>query len=212
MARLPALIDALTTCDERPRGTIDHVARTLREAGLIQTTKRGRGAAEMTPRDAAALVLGLYGLADASPDAIAQVQVLADLKRSGKAIRNGSPFGEHDPLPNMLRPVTTAPTLLDAVAALIELAPLLSDSVGSTGATITGRFVAALELRRPRLGASIQITWRSAAPDVQGVSIGFPPAGYRPVRVSAPAAYAVTTRIMRPILTTLHNTLFPQAA
>lgn len=212
MARLPALIDALTTCDERPRGAIDHVARTLREAGLIQTTKRGRGAAEMTARDAAALLLGLYGLADASPDAIAQVQVLADLKRSGKATRNGSPSGEYDPLPDVLQPVAAAPTLLDAVAALIELAPLLDDNVGSKGATITGRFIASLELRRPRLGASIQITWHSAAPEIQGVGIGFQAAGYRLVRVSAPVAYAVTTRIMRPILTTLHNTLFPQAA
>lgn len=212
MARLPALIDALATCDERPRGAIDHVARTLREAGLIQTTKRGRGAAEMTARDAAALVLGLYGLADASPNAIVQVQVLADLKRSSKATRNGSPSGEHDPLPDVLRPVAAAPTLLDAVAALIELAPLLDDSVGSKEATITGRFIASLELRRPRLGASIQITWRSAAPDIQGLGIGFQPAGYRSVRVSAPVAYAVTTRIMRPVLTTLHKTLFPQEA
>jgi len=211
MARLPALIDALTLCDDRPRGTIDHIARTMREAGLIQTTKRGRGAAEMTARDAAALVLGLYGLADASPDAIAQGQVLADLKRFGRATRKGSPIGEHDPLPDVLRPVTTAPTLLDGVAALIELAPLLRPSTGAREATIAGGFHAALDLLRPRLSASIQITWRSAAPDLQGITVSYHPTGRPAGRSATEEAYAVTTRVMRPVFITLHSTLFPQA-
>lgn len=211
MARLPALIDALTLCDDRPRGTIDHVARTLREAGLIQTTKRGRGAAEMTALDAAALLLGLYGLADASPDAIAQVQVLADLKRFGRATRKGSPFGEHDPLPDVLRPVTTAARLLDAVAALIELAPLLHPSTGEKDVMPTGRFQAELDLRRPRLSASIQIIWRSEAPDRQGITVSYHPAGRPAGRSPTEEAYAVTTRVMRPVFATLHSTLFPQA-
>lgn len=211
MARLPALIDALALCDDRPRGTIDHIARALREAGLIQTTKRGRGAAEMTARDAAALVLGLYGLADASPDAIAQAQVLGDLKRFGRATRKGSPVGEHDPLPDVLRPITTAPTLLDAVAALIELAPFLDPSTGAKEATVTGRFHAALELRRPRLSASIHINWRSAAPDRQGITVSYHLTGRPNGRSTAEEAYAVTTRVMRPVLITLHSTLFPRA-
>lgn len=57
MAKLPALVTALSKCDERERTTLDHYARVIREAGLIPTTKRGSGAAEMTFREAANLLI-----------------------------------------------------------------------------------------------------------------------------------------------------------
>lgn len=57
MAKLPALVSALAECDERDRATLDHIARVIREAGLIPTTKRGGGASEMTVREAANLLI-----------------------------------------------------------------------------------------------------------------------------------------------------------
>lgn len=61
LARLPALVDAITAHDPRGRPTIAHIARQVRNAGLIESTKRGAGAAKMTFRDAAILVIGAYG-------------------------------------------------------------------------------------------------------------------------------------------------------
>jgi hypothetical protein len=57
MAKLPALVSALTECDERDYATLDYIARAIREAGLIPTTKRGSGASEMTVREAANLLI-----------------------------------------------------------------------------------------------------------------------------------------------------------
>lgn len=68
MSKLPALVSALAECDGRPRETLEHIARVVREAGYIPTTKRGSGAAEMTSREIANLILGANG-ADSPKDA-----------------------------------------------------------------------------------------------------------------------------------------------
>lgn len=208
MARLPALIDALTRCDDRPRGTIDHIARTMREAGLIQTTKRGRGAAEMTPLDAAALVLGLYGLAEASPDAIAKVQILAALKPQGETFRRRSKSGRPATLPAELRPLAKATTLLDAVAAMIELAPLYNGNDGSSD-PIVGRFSLGFQLHRPLLRGDVTVAWLSPDLEQQVMGLRFKPPGRRPELSTE--AYAVTTSVFSQVLTTLHDTLFLEA-
>jgi len=201
MARLPALVDALATLDGRPRGAVDHIARALREAGLIQTTKRGRGAAEMTALDAAALVLGLYGLPDASPEAIAQAHALAGLKR-GKPTRMGLPTGEHDPLPAELRPLASAPTLLDAVAAVIELGPILrSDRSRQDG------FDGVVLLHRPQLAGAVSVRWKGVggpAGQGQGLSVAFRSRG------PGVSPYAVSTEVRTPVFITLHRALFPK--
>ena len=57
MAKLPALVDALAAADYRSRATIDQIARVVREAGYIPTTKRGSGAADGLFRKAVAGVL-----------------------------------------------------------------------------------------------------------------------------------------------------------
>jgi hypothetical protein len=59
LARLPALSDAVALLFERDPQAVRYIARTLREAGLIATGKRGLGSAEMTSRDAAMMLLGL---------------------------------------------------------------------------------------------------------------------------------------------------------
>lgn len=61
MAKLPALVTALSEVDGRERKTVDHIARTIRERGYITTGKRGGGAAEMTAHEAANLLIALDG-------------------------------------------------------------------------------------------------------------------------------------------------------
>lgn len=61
MARLPALIDAIVETDPRGRPTITHIARLVRDAALIDSTTRGAGAAKMTYRDAATLLMAVCG-------------------------------------------------------------------------------------------------------------------------------------------------------
>jgi hypothetical protein len=79
MARLPQLIDAVSKTSGRDRSSVEHWARAIREAGLITTTKRGVGAAEMTTRDAANLLIGLCG-ADTPRDAAKAVHEFRSLK------------------------------------------------------------------------------------------------------------------------------------
>lgn len=211
MARLPALIDALARIDGRPRGSIDHMARGLREAGLIQTTKRGRGAAEMTARDAAALILGLYGLADASPEAIEQARALVDLPL--RRLVRPEPATKRQLLPPVLRPLASAPTLLDGVAALIELAPLINAGLAATRKTTDSRapgFGGSLLLERPRLYGAIAVNWGSPdASERQGLNVVF-----REARAAQAdhAAYEVSIRVQTPVFITLHGVLFPPEA
>ncbi|NEU14898.1 hypothetical protein G3T14_22870 [Methylobacterium sp. BTF04] len=57
MARLPALLDLMTEFGVAERRTLEVYARKLREAGLISEGRKGVGAARVTPRDAAMIVL-----------------------------------------------------------------------------------------------------------------------------------------------------------
>lgn len=59
MAKLPALVKAVTAVDGREHKTIEHVARVVREAGFIPTGKRGGGSADVTYEAAANLIIGL---------------------------------------------------------------------------------------------------------------------------------------------------------
>jgi hypothetical protein len=77
MARLPALVDAIAAHDRRGRPAIAHIARQVRTAGLISSTKRGAGGAVMAFADAATLLLATCG--DSSPHAA--VEAVANLRR-----------------------------------------------------------------------------------------------------------------------------------
>lgn len=61
MARLPALVDALAEVDLRGHATLHHIARLVRDAGEITSTKRGAGGAKMEYRDAATLLMAACG-------------------------------------------------------------------------------------------------------------------------------------------------------
>ncbi|MFN3668137.1 MAG: hypothetical protein ACK4VY_02420 [Brevundimonas sp.] len=79
MARLPALIDAIAEHDGRGRPTIFHIARRVRDAGLIASKTRGAGAAAMTYRDAAILLMAVNG--DINPlGSVAAAQALTELQ------------------------------------------------------------------------------------------------------------------------------------
>ncbi len=116
MVRLPALIDDLAKHDTRGRPTVQLIARNVREHGLIQTTKRGRGAAEMSVADAAALLIGVC-VADTPSTAPEAVRIFTSLEPE---FPNFAETG-HAPeeLPSPLREVTAASTFGEALSSLI---------------------------------------------------------------------------------------------
>jgi hypothetical protein len=115
MAKLPALVRALLPLDGREYPTLDLIARTVREAGLISTTKRGSGASEMTARDAANLLIGMHAVQSPKLAAHAVVQ-FRPLRRLAR------PDGEADALPNGTghKAIRDAETFGEALDALIE--------------------------------------------------------------------------------------------
>ena len=115
MAKLPALVTALAATDGRDRATLGVIARSIREAGHITTTKRGGGAAEMTATDAAALVIGANAVQSPRQAATA-VQEYRTFKQT--------PHGRSETAPIYSR-LAQSDTLLDALAVLVEEAVAL---------------------------------------------------------------------------------------
>lgn len=198
MARLPAMVDALVAIDGRERVVIDNIARAVREAGFIQTTKRGRGAAEMTSSDAAALVVGLYGSAG-----------MLDAPRVLEAMTRTRPLIKPDlsTVPAPLRPLARSRTALDSVARLIELGPYMQPfGEGMFGRGIgVGQCHLSLSLRRPDISASLEVFWQtdSACLNVSMV--------WYDTKVQAASVYSVATEVRQPVFLTLHRALTPEA-
>lgn len=114
MAKLPALVSALAEVDGRDRATLDHIARVIREAGYIPTTKRGSGAAEMTAREAVNLLLAANG-ADVPKDGPIAIDRFRSLRLKFANPRETS-------LPTF-QSIAEAPTFGDALEALVEGIP-----------------------------------------------------------------------------------------
>lgn len=78
MARLPALLDKYQRLDGRDYSALQNIARTIREAGFIPTTKRGSGASAMSEREVVNLILGANGAESASeaPEAVKRLRSL----------------------------------------------------------------------------------------------------------------------------------------
>lgn len=189
MARLPALVDVIADIDDRPRGAIDFVARAVREAGFIQTTKRGRGAAEMTEADAAALLLGCYGSREPT-QAVETLQGFAELGRAKTRKRAA-------PAPSWLTGLMKAKTAFDAVAAAIEVAPVIERQAE--------RFDISVKLSRPWLG--VIVSARGSSADFrQGFTID---AEFIRKTHDLRLPYEVTTTINLPVLLSLHWCLHP---
>lgn len=129
MARLPALVSALHSTDGRERPTLDLIARSVREAGFIATTKRGSGAAEMGVKDAVNLLIGANAV---------QSPVLA-----GAAVRQyqtfkQSPHGRHA-RGTVFSALAAAETLIEALAILVEQAGALDEILVASVEATYGR-------------------------------------------------------------------------
>lgn len=123
MPRLPALVDAIASHDRRGRPTIAHVARQVRNEGLIHSTTRGVGAATMTFADATTLLLAVIG--DVSPQgAVAAVRKLRELE---PAPADAADIAKREDLPQALDFLRPRRPFFDTVEALITNAPRLRD-------------------------------------------------------------------------------------
>ncbi|MCA1545021.1 hypothetical protein I6F18_34610 [Bradyrhizobium sp. NBAIM32] len=116
MARLPVLISRIAPFDGRSPDAIAHVARLVRESGYIATTKRGSGAAEMTTRDAANLLIALHG-SDSPKRAPEAVERFRRLPFS--MCTSETSFGEN------IRDAFSASTFGEALEKTIEVVPEL---------------------------------------------------------------------------------------
>lgn len=123
MASLPNLVTAIAQVDDRERATIDHFARVIREAGFIQTTKRGSGSAAMTVRDAANLLIGLNGAESAKAALLAIPRF--------RSLRAHYAVAENDEFDGVFARIKEAPTFGDALEAVIEGAGELMLSFGA---------------------------------------------------------------------------------
>jgi hypothetical protein len=111
MAKLPALISALDLTSQRERSTIEHIARVIREAGFIPTTKRGPGASDMGGREATNLLLAVAA-SDLPKDAPLTVDSLRNMKAAWKIYPD-------DGLPDVVAGVHEAKNFGEAIEALI---------------------------------------------------------------------------------------------
>ncbi len=122
MALLSQLVGVLAQVTGDPEPGMVVLARSLREAGYITTGGRGRSAAHMTERDAAAMLLAVAAGGDntRAADTLRQVGNLRLLE--GSAGRTFS--GDHGTFPLSQRPVGTGlepgVTMLDGLALLLE--------------------------------------------------------------------------------------------
>jgi hypothetical protein len=111
--------------DGRERPTIDHVARLIREAGYITTDKRGAGAAEMTAREAANLVIALNG-ADTPKEAPVAIDRFRSLKQwaiVGRGAPGSKQLEQYDNYPQTIKDVMDVHTFGEAMDSLIENVP-----------------------------------------------------------------------------------------
>lgn len=170
MARLPALIDAIAEHDGRGRPTVFHIARRVRDAGLIASKTRGAGAAVMTYRDAAVLLMAVNG--DINPlGSVAAANALSELR---PATPDQTWFMQREDLPEhfdwLREPLGFAETLERLIEHAPELASWEAEYLHVRGDLEGGRTDAEFSIKR-----SI-----SRLADVPG---GFRPGLSRPVRV-----------------------------
>ena len=122
MARLPALVDALVPHDPRSKATLAHIARQVRDEDLIDSRKRGAGAAVMTFADAATLLMGAYG--SATPQGAAEA--VNNLRVLQPAPWDKTDRTRHEEMPERLGFLRKRMSFADALEALITNAPALA--------------------------------------------------------------------------------------
>jgi hypothetical protein len=92
MAKLKHLVLVVSDVTGIPEATVREISRRLREAGLVQTGKRGRrGGADMTPVDAANLITALLIVRASS----APLSNIVSLTKAHQALRAYDPHSDH---------------------------------------------------------------------------------------------------------------------
>jgi hypothetical protein len=130
MVKLPGLVTALAEVDGRERKTVEHIGRVIRERGYITTGKRGGGAANMTTREAANLIIALNG-ADTPKDAPAAIDRFRSLRQQwrGNASTLREKLDRIESAPQAIKDVASVHTFGEALEALIDGAPELMRSM-----------------------------------------------------------------------------------
>lgn len=129
MAKLPSLVTALAEMDGRDRQSVEHIGRTIREAGYIPTGKRGSGAAEMTEREAANFIIALNGA-----DTPKECPLAIDRFRSLRQFYKGTSKDFRDYVdsfegqPEAMQAVADSRTFGEALEGLIDGVPSLAAS------------------------------------------------------------------------------------
>lgn len=224
MARLPALVDALAAVDGRERGVLDHMAREIREAGLIQTTKRGRGSAEMSSLDAAHLLLGVYG-SNGRGTAAEAASIFGSLQVLHLPNETSSPI---ETWPTEVWSAQCRRTLADAIAVIIDagrnLAKTTSMAQGSLA--VHGPFhphdessleledwpngtSVLLRLHRPHIEAYLQFAWPGAE-SVDNHTITFIKEGAAFGGSDSIVAYETNVLVHTRLFQTMHRALFAE--
>lgn len=221
MASLPDLVDALARIDGRDRGTIDYAAREIREAGLIQTTKRGRGSASMTALDAAHLLLGLYG-GKGRGTAAEAAGTLGSLPLLDF-------FPPSKPLPQALVAIEGQPTFAHVVAATIQLGRSLAIQTPRTQGTMpvigylnqpptAGMEVedwpagisVMMRINRPLLEPYINFAWVERDSIEEHTVIAKPAGPLGTDGLKAVTAHETISLVHTLAFSTLHTALFPE--
>lgn len=114
MATLPQLIDVFAKHDGRDHATLTQFGRVVREAGFLPKGKRGFGAPQMTPENAVALLLGIYG-ASSPKEAPGAIKRFASLRPMVNPCRGRGPA--------FLRAIDRADTFSNALTALLVRIP-----------------------------------------------------------------------------------------
>lgn len=129
MAKLPSLVTALSEVDGRDRKAVDHIGRTIREAGYIPTGKRGSGAADMAEREAANLIIALNG-SDTPKDTPIAIDRFRSLKQfySGTSKDFKTYSDSFEGQPDAIKNAADCRTFGEALEALIEGVPSLAAS------------------------------------------------------------------------------------
>jgi hypothetical protein len=129
MAKLPSLVTALAEVDGRDRKSVEHIGRTIREAGYIPTSKRGSGAAEMSVREAANFIIALNG-ADTPKDGPVAIDRFRSLRQwfQGTSDDIKAQLDSFDTAPEAVQNASDCRVFGEALEALIEGVPSLAAS------------------------------------------------------------------------------------
>ncbi len=127
MAKLPAMVTAMSQVDGRERKTIDHITRTIREAGYITTGKRGSGAAEMTVPEVVNLIIAMNAAESAreAPIEIDRYRSLRQIAEIGKGQRGSNQLQRYEEYPQAIKDVMDVHTFGEALETLVEGVPSL---------------------------------------------------------------------------------------